>query len=146
VVEMRFGERINLPIEESIQKHLASNAQSRLSLMLLSEELLRALHTIENDLGRTRPFQNAPRLIDIDLLLFSDLISIKDVSSATPADDNETPVTGMVIPHPRMHLRRFVLEPLCEIAPEFIHPSMKKSFAEILAGLDDQSIVRLYRS
>jgi 2-amino-4-hydroxy-6-hydroxymethyldihydropteridine diphosphokinase len=146
VVEMKFGKQINLPIEETIQKHLAGNAPSRLSLMLLSEELLRALHTIESDLGRKRSFQNAPRLIDIDLLLFNDLISIKDVSSAAPASDKGALFTGMVIPHPRMHLRRFVLEPMCEIAPDFIHPSMKKSFSEILAGLDDKSIVRLYRS
>ncbi len=146
VVEMQFGKQINLPIEPPIQKQLASNPQSRLSLMLLSEVLLRALHEIENNLGRKRSFPNAPRLIDIDLLLFSDLISIKDMSSATEASGKETLDTGMVIPHPRMHLRRFVLEPMCEIAPDFIHPKLEKSFAEILAALDDKAIVRLYQN
>lgn len=146
VLEVKFGKQINLPIDEAIQKHLASQAQSRLSWMLLSEELLRALMEIETDLGRTRAFENAPRVIDIDLLLFSDLISIKDVSSVTPVSGKETIETGMVIPHPRMHLRRFVLEPLCEIAPDCLHPSLKKSFAEILATLDDKSIVRLYQN
>jgi 2-amino-4-hydroxy-6-hydroxymethyldihydropteridine diphosphokinase len=145
VVEMRFGKQINLAIDETIQKHLASNPESRLSLILLSEELLRALLAIETDLGRTRTFQNAARLIDIDLLLFSDLISIKDSSSANQAGGTERLATGMVIPHPRMHLRRFVLEPMCEIAPDYVHPSLKKSFAEILAALDDKSIVRVYR-
>lgn len=145
VIELRFGKEIHLPIDAEVQKHLEQNKESRFSLMLLAEKLLRALLAIEDDLGRKRTFENAPRLIDIDVLLFGDLIYIKDISSATPASGKEWFNTGIIIPHPRMHLRRFVLAPLCEIAPDSIHPSLKKKFVEILAALDDKSIVRVYR-
>ena len=145
VVEVKFGKQINLQLDQTLEKHLASNTPSHLSLILLSEELLRAFLEIENDKGRKRTFQNAPRVIDIDLLLFNDLISIKDISSLIQTSGKERLYAGTVLPHPRMHLRRFVLEPLCEIAPDFIHPSMKKSFAQMLAALDDKSVVRLYR-
>jgi len=105
------------------------------------EALLSDLLRIENDLGRERTIVNGPRVIDIDLLLFGDRII--DHSK----EDNERagikPI-DVSVPHPRMHLRRFVLEPLCEIAPELIHPILKKTCREILASLDDPSIVRRY--
>jgi 7,8-dihydro-6-hydroxymethylpterin-pyrophosphokinase len=106
-----------------------------------AEALLSALLKIENDLGRERSIVNGPRVIDIDLLLFGDRII--DHSK----EDNER--TGIEpidvsVPHPRMHLRRFVLEPLCEIAPESIHPVLRKTCRELLASLDDPSIVRRY--
>ena len=82
-------------------------------------ELLTAIHQIEHALGRTRPFPNAPRTIDIDILSFGDLVL-------------DTP--ELTLPHPRMHRRAFVLVPLIEIAPDWVHPIFRKTATELLRG------------
>jgi 2-amino-4-hydroxy-6-hydroxymethyldihydropteridine diphosphokinase len=105
------------------------------------EALLSELLKIEHAMGRERVVANGPRVIDIDLLLFGDMII------AHSKADEEWPFidrTDVFVPHPRMHLRRFVLEPLCEIAPELVHPVLKTSCRKLLASLDDPSAVRLY--
>lgn len=81
------------------------NAVVQISTQLLPEALLEALLDIENQAGRTRPFANAPRELDCDLLLYDDLI----INSQK-----------LNLPHPRMHLRSFVLLPLAEIAPDLV--------------------------
>jgi len=106
-----------------------------------AQAFLSDLLKIENEMGRERTSINGPRVIDIDLLLFGDSIidhskEDKELSGIDQID--------VVVPHPRMHARRFVLEPLCEIAPQLIHPILKKTVQEILASLDDPSIVRRY--
>ena len=84
-------------------------------------ELLELTQAIEKRLGRvTKPERNAPRIIDVDLLYFGDEIV-----------DTE----DLVLPHPRIAERLFVLEPLAEIRPEFILPGQTKSIAELLATL-----------
>jgi 2-amino-4-hydroxy-6-hydroxymethyldihydropteridine diphosphokinase len=100
---------------------------------------LAELLDIEREMGRKRTIAGGPRLIDIDLLLFDDLIvpHLSDTPSSNPA--------GIVLPHPRMHERRFVLEPLCEIAPDLVHPVLKNTCREILASLNDQVLVRLFK-
>ncbi len=82
------------------------------------EEVLDAARRIEAGLGRTRPFPNAPRVIDIDLLLYDDRVL-------------ETP--ELEIPHPRMLERGFVLRPLAEIAPGLRHPRTGERIADHLA-------------
>lgn len=81
------------------------------------EDLLRAVQRIEDGLGRTRPFPNAPRVIDIDLLLYDDVIV-------------ESP--ELTVPHPRMLGRGFVLRPLVEIAPRVRHPATGERLADRL--------------
>jgi dihydroneopterin aldolase/2-amino-4-hydroxy-6-hydroxymethyldihydropteridine diphosphokinase len=106
------------------------------------EALLSELLKIEHQMGRERTIINGPRVIDIDLLLFGDMII------AHSKDDEAWPfidTTDVFVPHPRMHQRRFVLEPLCEIAPELVHPVLKKTCREMLASLDDDSRVGIYR-
>ena len=106
-----------------------------------AEALLSELLKIEHEMGRERVVANGPRVIDIDLLLFGDAVI------AHSKDDEEWPFTDptdVFVPHPRMHLRRFVLEPLCEIAPFIVHPVLKKTCREILASIDYPSTVRLY--
>jgi 2-amino-4-hydroxy-6-hydroxymethyldihydropteridine diphosphokinase len=93
--------------------------------------LLEKIKIIESLLGRVRGgMRYSSRLIDIDILLYEDLIV-----------DEER----LVIPHPLMHERKFVLVPLCEIAPEMIHPVLKKSIAELLKICEDRSEVRKFR-
>ena len=81
--------------------------------------LLDALHAVEASLGRQRSVPNAARIIDLDLLAYNDLIF------GAPGE------AGLCLPHPRMHERRFVLQPLCDIAPDWVHPT-ETDMAEIL--------------
>lgn len=97
------------------------NSVLQLQTDLPPRELLQRLQDIERRLGRQRGVQWGPRTIDLDILLYDDII-VKE----------ET----LEIPHPRMHRRRFVLEPLCDIAPEVIHPLLGKTAIELLKGLD----------
>jgi 2-amino-4-hydroxy-6-hydroxymethyldihydropteridine diphosphokinase len=83
-------------------------------------ELLATLMAIERERRRERPFQNAARTLDLDLILFGDLVM-------------ETP--ALTLPHPRFRERRFVLEPLAEIAPELLDPVTGSTVAELLARL-----------
>lgn len=84
---------------------------------LTASDLMAALLAIERDRGRERPFPRAARTLDLDLVLFGDRI----------ADE-----PGLILPHPRFRERRFVLEPLAEIAPEFRDPVTRLSVAELL--------------
>ena len=95
------------------------NAAAALETGLDARGLLAALLEIEAALGRDRT-AGGPRTIDLDLLLFG------------PAIIDES---GLVVPHPRMHRRRFVLEPLVEIAPNAWHPGLRRTAAELLAEL-----------
>jgi 2-amino-4-hydroxy-6-hydroxymethyldihydropteridine diphosphokinase len=90
-------------------------------------ELLRALRSIETQLGSKKAFAKGPRLLDIDILLFGDL------SLDTPE---------LQIPHPRMLERKFVLAPLAEIAPKLRHPSWPATASDLLAQSADPSVVR----
>ena len=110
---------------------------------LQAEALLTEVLKIEEEMGRTRVVTNGPRVIDIDLLLFGGLV----IAHAREDNDegcSHLDQTEIFVPHPRMHLRRFVLEPLCEIAPDLVHPVLKKACRELLTSLDDASTVRLY--
>lgn len=89
------------------------------------EALLGHLKRLEAALGRVPGFENGPRLIDIDILFFDDVI----IDTASVA-----------IPHPRLHKRAFVLVPLAEVAPELIHPVLRKSINELLEDVDQSEI------
>jgi 2-amino-4-hydroxy-6-hydroxymethyldihydropteridine diphosphokinase len=96
--------------------------------------LLRLCLETEVELGRVRTVPRGARTIDIDLLLFGD-----HIISAT-LDGIE-----LTLPHPRMHLRRFVLQPLAEIAPQLTHPVMQQTVEQLLASLPDDSAVSVFR-
>ena len=87
---------------------------------LKPKELLSVLKEIEDGIGRVATYRWGPRLIDLDILLYENLVI-------------DTP--ELTIPHPRMHEREFVLRPLAEIAPDRIHPVLKKTMRELLSGL-----------
>jgi 7,8-dihydro-6-hydroxymethylpterin-pyrophosphokinase len=92
-------------------------------------------------------------VIDIDILLCGELTGVFGKTPERQAHDsrqciqrtNDEALPQLILPHPRMHLRRFVLAPLCEIAPNVIHPTMRKTCSELLAALDDPAIVRVCR-
>lgn len=110
--------------------------------------LLNALQDIEREMGRLRTIPNGPRVIDIDMLLCGECVGF---FTETRSAENARRIAHagamkLELPHPRLHLRRFVLTPLCEIAPDLMHPQLKKSCSELLAALDDPSIVRVYSS
>jgi 2-amino-4-hydroxy-6-hydroxymethyldihydropteridine diphosphokinase len=90
------------------------------------EALLRHLKRLEIVLGRVPNFQNGPRLIDIDILFF---------------DDEIIDTESIAVPHPRLHKRAFVLVPLAEIAPDLIHPVLRKPVIELLDDVDRSEII-----
>jgi len=98
-----------------------------LETTLSPQELMSAILNIEEQMGRRRLVKKGPRSIDIDILLFGAVVLKSD---------------ALTIPHPEMHRRRFVLEPLAEIAPEVVHPVLHKSIRELLAALPEGQIVR----
>lgn len=108
-----------------------------------ADALLAKLLNIEREMGRERALVNGPRLIDIDLLLYGDrIIAHSKRDEERPSIDG----TDVFVPHPRMHMRRFVLEPLCEIVPELVHPILRKTCREVLAEIDDDSRVVIYET
>jgi len=103
------------------------NAAVVLETELGPDDLLAGLGGIESELGRPAGRKkDAPRVIDLDILMM-DLLVIRR--------------PGLEIPHPRMHERRFVLEPLSEIAPAAVHPETGKTVQEMLQSLPDPSAV-----
>lgn len=95
--------------------------------------LLKLCLDVETRLGRRREIPKGPRVIDIDLLFLDDLVI-----------DGERDGVALTLPHPRLHLRRFVLTPLAEIAPELRHPIFGRTIEQLLKDLGDSSSVRIY--
>jgi len=115
------------PVENNDQpRFLNMVAELRGSTLPAPEQLLARLLRIEYALGRTREVPLGPRTIDLDLLIFKD----------------ETRNTEFLrLPHPRLHLRRFVLVPLNELVPTLIHPTLGVQIRELLAQTTDKSEV-----
>ena len=88
----------------------------------------------EARLGRQRTASRGSRTVDIDLLLLDELVI-----------DERRGGTDLVLPHPRLHLRRFVLAPLAEIAPHLKHPVLGETISNLLGAVDDGAAVRIYR-
>lgn len=87
--------------------------------------LLAALQGIENHFGRVRAAPNAPRTLDLDIVAIGDLVRM---------------APDPIVPHPRAHLRAFVLAPLNDVAPDWVHPVLGKTAAALLAELPPQGI------
>lgn len=96
------------------------NGVFEIETSLLPDELLDRLKGIESRLGRVKVEENGPRPIDLDIIFYQDIVI-----------DGER----IKIPHPRMHVREFVLRGLNEIAPDFVHPRLKKTVKELYEGL-----------
>lgn len=103
------------------------NAAAEICTELEPIALLRALLALETVQGRERPFPNAPRVLDLDLLFYDNL-------------EMHTP--ELTLPHPRLHERGFVLYPLADLAPELLVPG-KGTVSALLAALPDQGVQRM---
>ena len=106
-------------------------AELRGSTLPAPEQVMARLLRIEYALGRTREVSMGPRTIDLDLLLYRDELRSTQF---------------LILPHPRFHQRRFVLEPLNQIAPRLVHPTLHQTISELLANVADQFEVRRWRS
>ncbi len=103
------------------------NAVVELGTALTPRELLLALQSIEQAHGRERPYHHAPRTLDLDLLLYGQRI-VRD--------------PDLVVPHPRLHERAFVLRPLADLAPDLVHPALGRldGFRDRVAGQPIQAL------
>jgi len=105
------------PVGVSGPQPLYLNAAAVGTTLLSPRDLLVALLAIEEERGRQRPRPNAPRTLDLDLILYGDRAIVED---------------GLIVPHPRFRERRFVLEPLAEVAPDLVDPETRLTIAELL--------------
>jgi 2-amino-4-hydroxy-6-hydroxymethyldihydropteridine diphosphokinase len=107
-------------------QNLFINAVVEIRTVLSARNLFQALQGIEKDMGRDRDVKGGPRIIDLDLLFYGQEV-IQD--------------SDLIVPHPEMHRRRFVLEPICEIASFFIHPDFGVSMRGLKDRLNDNKMV-----
>ena len=114
------------PVEFTAQPWFLNRALA-IQTDLTPQQLMAAILRIEEEMGRLRVQKKGPRSIDIDILLFDDLVVESE---------------GLTIPHPAMHQRRFVLEPLADIAPQMLHPVFRKTIRELLDALPAGQQVR----
>lgn len=101
------------------------NAVVEVSTTLAALRLLAVCQRIEDSLGRKRDLRWGPRTIDLDILLF---------------DDEIHSTAELTIPHPMMHERRFVLEPLVEIAPDVVHPTLEQTARDLLEAIGPRGL------
>ena len=103
------------------------NQVLKIHTLLPAPRLLNCLLNAELKMGRVRRQKSGPRTIDIDLLFFN---------------DDKIEIPGLVVPHPRLHQRKFVLEPMNEIAPDLLHPVFNKTISELLDDCQDELAVQ----
>jgi 2-amino-4-hydroxy-6-hydroxymethyldihydropteridine diphosphokinase len=117
------------PVDVSSQPYFLNMVAELSGALPAPEQLLARLLRIEYALNRRRRQPRGPRTIDLDLLLY---------------DERQSSTEFLMLPHPRLHQRRFVLTPLAEIAPRLLHPTLKRTIGELLGATEDTSEVKLW--
>lgn len=127
------------------------NAVITVKSVLAPADFLAMLHDVEHRLGRVRAKRWGPRVCDLDVLACGNLVAPDlqtvaqlmeigaEAAAGQPAPDQ------MILPHPRLHERAFVLVPLCEVAPDWEHPVLKRSAAQLLSDLPQNDIAEVER-
>lgn len=125
-VEARSAWYVTAPVPRSDQPDYVNGA-ARVATALGPEALLAALHRVEHAFGRVRLDRNEARVLDLDLIDYGGLVAARD---------------GLTLPHPRAHLRGFVLVPLRDIAPDWIHPATRQTIEALIRDLPDANDIR----
>jgi 2-amino-4-hydroxy-6-hydroxymethyldihydropteridine diphosphokinase len=121
------------PVDYPDQPDFLNMAVAVSAPLIEQTSLLKLCLDVETRMGRERRIPKGARVIDIDLLLFGDAVI-----------DGVRDGVALTLPHPRLHLRRFALAPLAEIAPDLRHPISGKTIKRLLDDLDDSSSVSIY--
>ncbi|MDO8462519.1 MAG: 2-amino-4-hydroxy-6-hydroxymethyldihydropteridine diphosphokinase [Deltaproteobacteria bacterium] len=124
-------EPVVLPHQQKEKEPWFINGVVQIETNFEAKELLKNLQEIEGQMGRLRTDRWAPRIIDLDLLFFDSVVS------SAP---------NLTLPHPEITKRRFVLQPLADIAPDWEHPLVKKLVRTLLKELEDRSQIKVHRS
>lgn len=116
------------------------NAIASLRSALLPSDILRQFHEVEAELGRVRQKRWEPRSCDLDLIAYGyqvapDMAEVERLMALGLTAIDQPPPDQLILPHPRMHERGFVLAPMAEVAPDWRHPILGKTTAEMLAAL-----------
>jgi 2-amino-4-hydroxy-6-hydroxymethyldihydropteridine diphosphokinase len=116
------------------------NGAATLATTLAPEAILAELHAVERALGRDRRRRWAPRACDLDLLacgarVLPDRAAVAAAMALGPEAQAAAPPPGLVLPHPRLHERGFVLRPLADVVPDWVHPILGLSVRAMLAAL-----------
>ena len=116
------------------------NAAARITATVAPDTLLEALHAIEARMGRTRPGRWAPRAVDLDLLAAGDVVApdletVRGWMDLSPTEAARAAPDRLILPHPRLHERAFVLAPLCDVGADWRHPVLDRTARELFAAL-----------
>jgi 2-amino-4-hydroxy-6-hydroxymethyldihydropteridine diphosphokinase len=118
------------PVDVTDQRAFLNAVAELVSPLPTPEQLLARLLRVEYALGRRREQRRGPRTLDLDLLVYGEEVR-----------DSEL----LTLPHPRLHLRRFALAPLADLAPDLAHPLINKTFARLLGDCPDPSRVARWK-
>lgn len=126
------------------------NAVATLRSALAPSDILAQLHEVEAELGRVRQKRWEPRSCDLDLIAYEDQIApdqteVSRLMALGMTAVDQPPPDQLILPHPRMHERGFVLAPMAEVAPDWCHPILGKTTAELLADLPAENLEGMER-